>query len=190
MASIYGNAGGSLGNAGSWGGNVSASRAGARGEQLTAAVLNQLAKSVDGLAVLHDLRIPIPGVKANIDHAIVSGDRVLLLDSKLWRPGFYWTIAGRTRRGLQRFEPADKKTLPMAYQGIGKLLQNTGARLPRPLLVVWPSQPDKPQNLVFCRPAGADMVTGAHLETRLTRLLPQRADPQILAALRRLLIKS
>ena len=37
-------------------------------------------------AVLHDLRIPIPGFKANIDHAVVSGRSVLLIDSKMWKP--------------------------------------------------------------------------------------------------------
>ncbi len=37
----------------------------------------------------------MPGFKANVDHTIVSGKSVLLIDSKIWKPGFY----GSPQRG-------------------------------------------------------------------------------------------
>lgn len=58
--------------------NENVAKIGAKGEQKTEVLLDGFAKNA---AVLHDLRIPLPGFKANIDHAIVSGKSVLLIDS-------------------------------------------------------------------------------------------------------------
>ncbi|MEN8584697.1 nuclease-related domain-containing protein [Burkholderia sp. RS01] len=56
--------------------NESVAKIGAKGEQKTEVLLNSFGKNA---AVLHDLRIPIPGFKANVDHAVVSGKSVLLI---------------------------------------------------------------------------------------------------------------
>lgn len=63
---VIGKAAGSLTNSKSWLDNVGTAKVGAVGERATAAVLNRLALSLGGPSVIHDLRIPIPGVKANI----------------------------------------------------------------------------------------------------------------------------
>lgn len=67
--------------------NENVAKIGAKSEQKTEVLLNGFAKKA---AVLHDLRIPLPGFKANIDHAVVSGKSVPLIDFKMWKPGFYW----------------------------------------------------------------------------------------------------
>ena len=62
---------------------------GRRAELRTAQVLDRLASQPGGPTVLHDLAIPIPNISANIDHVVVSGRRVLIVDSKGWRPARY-----------------------------------------------------------------------------------------------------
>lgn len=61
------------------------------------------------VAVLHDLSNPLPGYKANIDHVIVRGREVVIVDSKQWAGGRYWTLFGVTRRGWARVSHADSK---------------------------------------------------------------------------------
>lgn len=181
---VYGSAGGSL-RAGFAGMNVQAASAGVRGEQATARVLNGLAGRAGGPTVLHDLDVPLPGFTANIDHAVVSGRRVVLVDSKVWRPGFYWTAAGVTRRGMARFAPADKGTLPVAARAVQRLLERrrTGGRVGGSLMVVWPSHPGRVRLWLF-RPQEARAVAGRLLERRAVSLVGCRpADPRVVQAL-------
>lgn len=96
-----------------WAANASIARIGRQGELRTAALIDAAARRY-GFTVLHDLRVPIPGFSANADHIVVSGRQVLLLDTKVWRPGFYWTFDGASFRGFSRFAPADKKTMKLA----------------------------------------------------------------------------
>ena len=53
--------------------------AGAAGERLTAAVLDDL----HGFVVFHDLRLP--GRRWNIDHVVVGPPGVVVVETKLWR---------------------------------------------------------------------------------------------------------
>ncbi len=92
----YGTAAGSLDSAHAVFGSSSANQVGAAGERRTAALLDRVAAAENGPTVLHDLRIP--GARANLDHVVVSGADVWLLDTKVWRPGFYMTVFG-TRGG-------------------------------------------------------------------------------------------
>lgn len=186
---VIGTAGGSLVGAGAtWARNAQVANAGKRGEELTARVLNALALQPGGPTVLHDLSIPIPGFTANVDHVVVSGRRVTLLDSKTWKPGFYWTLGG-TRRGLERFSFADKKTLPTAERAFGSMLSRLGVTASfRPsVLVVWPSSPAHATSLWAYRPQSAVAVTGDAFARRAARLVGNdSADPRIVAALRTL----
>src|SRR3954453_8392557 len=95
---IYGTAAAGLNNA-AWARNQDVADIGAAGEKRTAQILDGFAGKA---AILHDLRIPIPGISANIDHVVVSGRRVLILDSKVWKPGIYWSLGGANRRGFER----------------------------------------------------------------------------------------
>lgn len=154
MGRVLGQAARSLNHSESWLADQSTAKVGAKGEQRTGRILNALASAPDGPTVLHDLRIPLPGVNANIDHIVVSGKRVTILDSKVWKPGFYWTLFGATRRGLERFAPADKQTMRMAREAVTAYLQKQGLRpaVRTPLLVVWSSQKNRPtSSLAFLR---------------------------------------
>lgn len=80
-----------------WARSAGAARVGAVGEIRTAQLLEPFTLTADGPTVLHDLLIPGLGrLRANIDHVVVSGQTVLLVDSKVWAPGFVWTVFGRS----------------------------------------------------------------------------------------------
>lgn len=193
MGRVLGQAARSLNHSESWLADQSTAKVGAKGEQRTGRLLNALATAPDGPTVLHDLRIPLPGVNANIDHIVVSGRKVTILDSKVWKPGFYWTLFGATRRGLERFAPADKQTMRMARESITSYLQKQGLRadVRTPLLVVWSSQKNRPtSSLAFLRSPGASAVNGSTFETSASRFTGSKpADDGIVAALAQLLLR-
>ncbi len=182
---VIGHAGGGLDNA-SWAVNAAVARIGKTGEVRTAAILDAIAQQPGGPTVLHDLRIPIPGINANIDHVVVSGRNVYLVDAKVWRPGFYWTLSGHTFRGLERFAPADKRTMPMALESITRFLgaHHVRARVLTPLLVVWPSSEKVNLHLWAMRSPSARVVDSARFTAQAHRLVGTKpADPSIVQAL-------
>ncbi|MHB8318087.1 MAG: nuclease-related domain-containing protein [Acidimicrobiales bacterium] len=165
---------------------------GQMGEIRTARVLSVLCQG-NGPTVLHDLRIPLHGVSANIDHIVVSGKRVTIIDSKSWQPGWIWTFAGVTRRGLKRFPPGDKQTLAMARNAVSALLLRSGLdyEMGRSLVVVWSSNDSKRMKLRLFSPIGATAITSHRFSLGMKRLLgTSAADPRIVTALTRLLITS
>lgn len=185
---VIGRPGGSLIDAG-WAKNAAVADIGRSGEQRTAAVLNDLARLPSGPTVLHDLRIPIPGFSANIDHVVVAGSRVTIIDSKVWRHGLYWTAAGRTRRGLEKVDFADKRTLPTAQAALQRHL---GSRMTRDtvfgpnILAVWPAGDGSLLTFAY-RPQDAVVVHGKTLRRRLPRLTGAApADPVIVQILSQL----
>lgn len=182
---VIGRAGAGLaaGNNG-WAANADVARVGRGGELATARVLNEMAFRMGGPTVLHDLTIP--GSRANIDHVVVSGRRVTLVDTKVWKPGVYWRLGGRTFRGLARFPYADKDTMAMAVDRIAGHLRQLGvtADLRRPLTVVWPSRDGSVQMLTFSGPHGRRrLLSGPALERSTRRLGNRPADPNVVAAL-------
>lgn len=178
----YGTAGGGLKNP-TWLDNKATAAAGLQGELKTAELLASLC--TPGVAVLHDLTIP--GSQANIDHVVVSGRNITLIDAKVWKPGFYWTFRGRTRRGLERFPPADKRTMPFAKKRIEGLLTSRGvnANIRLPLIAVWSSRRNERVNLSFARAHEARLLPAEQLTTRLIGTRP--ADERVVAVLKTLL---
>lgn len=170
----------------SWAANAAVAKIGQDAEVLTGRALLEF--TALGPSVINDLRIPIPGFTANIDHVVVSGNRVLIIDSKAWAGGFYWTAGGRTRRGGTLFPEADKKTLPTAVAALERYFRSQGVgevHFERPLLAVWPRQS---ANFLLYRPQGNARVThGSRLPTWLrAHVPPAGARGDILIALARL----
>ena len=194
---VIGSAGGSLDNFHQWGsGDGSAAKHGQKGEVQTAAVLDPLTRRDGGPTVLHDLRIPLKGVSANIDHVVVSGRNVLLIDTKQWKPGFYWTFGGKSRRGLTRVPHAEKQTMIMAVQGVSGFLANQGikAHVLHPVVVVWPSSRGGRLSLWALRFPGAHVMNADRLMSRRAvggalmsrpwkRWVEDTADPAVVSAL-------
>lgn len=185
---IIGTAGGGLDNAG-WAKSTGHARAGQRAEKSTAAVLDEWARDNPGVAVLHDLNVPRQGYTANVDHAVVSGSSVLLLDAKAWAPGFVWSLGQSSFRGLKSFPAATKRTLPMARDAYAEHLARngvTGVSI-RCALVVWCSRAQGKVSTWALSAPGAQVIPGAKLAANPRRFLPRRpADPAITTALSRL----
>ena len=181
---VLGTPGGSLNDlSGKFGAGQTA--AGRDGEIRTARRLADICKP-GGPTVLHDLVLPMTGITANIDHILISGRDVRILDSKMWAPGVYWTIAGHTRRGLTRVSHADKRTMAMAVTAINKQLAGTGVRfvMKRPVLVVWPSNTKKQMMLRLFRPVGAKATTGPRFASRIGHYAGTKpANQELVAAL-------
>ena len=175
----------SLSGPGTWATSAEAREQGRRGEERTAAVLAHLL-TPGGPSVLHSLRLPMAGVEADIDHVVVAGRDVWILDSKTWRPAFYWTLRGRTRRGWRPVSFADRHTSEMALQSLRRRFveSEVSAVVHRPLVVVWPSNQASQMNLALYRPRGAKAIHGDALEGRLARMSQSGpADPAVVAVL-------
>lgn len=83
----WGQPGASLGSDPQFGG---AGQIGQLGEQMTAGILAS-ADLGPGTMVFHDL-VPSGG-PGNIDHVVLRGDTLVILDSKRWRPGVFRSVA-------------------------------------------------------------------------------------------------
>lgn len=177
-------------------GQHGAARAGAIGERLSAAALDALAArgtSLAGVTVMHDVMVPSQRYRANIDHLVVCGDTVHLIDSKRWKPGIYWTLGGRSFRGLSRFTPAEHRTMGMAADAVRSYLtrRDIKVELVTPTVVVWPSSDRSGLNTTFLRFPGAEVIAGRSLDRFLRRSYRRGsalADPQIVEALSRFLV--
>lgn len=168
-----------------WAASEEARAQGKKGEEKTAGVLARLLVP-RGPTVLHSLRLPMSGIDADIDHVVVAGHDVFVFDSKVWKPAFYWTLAGRTRRGWRRIAFADRHTAEMAVEALKSLFVRQGlhAVVHKPYIVIWPSSQRKPIDLAFYRPRGAKALHGEVLDTKLAKIAAGgSADPGIVAAL-------
>jgi hypothetical protein len=182
---IYGRAATGLQDT-SWAVNENVAKIGAKGEQKTEVLLNGFAKKA---AVLHDLRIPLPGFKANIDHAVVSGKSVLLIDSKMWKPGFYWSMLGY-RRGWEK-TPHIGKSQEYVSNAMNAFLKGTGAKVLTPQLVVWSSRDGQPLSTWMLNVPGAEVVNGLRIVPVVKSFVRGgSADPAIVRRLQELLVKA
>lgn len=186
MNGTYGRAATGLHNDASFAASAGAAKAGADGETKTAAILDGFALKA---AVLHDLRVPIPGFKANIDHVVVSGKRVLIIDTKVWKPGFYWTLFGINRRGSERVDHTAKDQAWL-QQALITYLRGTGAVVAVPHLAVWSSRPSAAPVFWLLRVPGTRVLHGEALLGFVKRFIGRApADPVITRKLMELCVK-
>ena len=165
MNGVYGKAGTGLKNT-SWAVNADVARIGAAGEERMQGLLDSFRLQA---AVFHDLRIPIPGFKANIDHVIVSGRDVLVIDTKNWMPGFYWSLGGTNRRGLKRVKYTEKDQA-WVQRALTTFLAGTGAKVRTPIVAVFPSREGK-ANTTFMRVPGATVVPAGSITGHVERFI-------------------
>lgn len=171
-----------------WAVNSTVAAIGAIGEKRTEDVLNPLARREGSFTVLHDVAIPVPGFSANIDHVVVYGRRVLVIDTKAWsgeQP--YWSCRGRVFRGWQRFAPAEKispapnRGLLFAVRSLVDFLRfQPLSRFDTPLVVVWPASARHHMRVRWLRLRGVRVIAGHRLHRELSRRqYLKEADPAI-----------
>lgn len=77
---VFGRPGGSLNSAGF---DSDATNAGIEGEKRVAAVLDEFVKKTRGAYVFHSVKLP--GHYGDIDHVLIVGTKLVVIDSKNWR---------------------------------------------------------------------------------------------------------
>ena len=99
-------------------------RAGLKGEQLTGDVLNTIAKRSLGFYVFHSIGWPAGG--GDTDHAVIKGNKVFIIDSKMWKNKRTYVVnsRGTVLRGTVRFEGGKLRT-PYALEVWRKILPKT-----------------------------------------------------------------
>ena len=108
---VFGIGGGALSRGGNRFGKENTAK-GVIGERRTALALESLLH-IPGTRIFHGLRFPGSRV-ADIDHAVVNGDRVVFIDSKNWKPGEYrWLEADKL--GYVRGSRVDRRDIHMDH---------------------------------------------------------------------------
>jgi len=146
--------------------------------------------------VIHDVMLPSDRYKANIDHIVIAGKNVLIIDSKVWSPGFYATVAGHTyvlhskktrnsyNKAFARFEAGDHKTLPLTLSVLNSWAANNGlypVTFMDPIMLVWPPEGKQNPSLRFYSPQGsAKAVSPEKARIRLANTIPNHAPDPIL----------
>jgi len=189
LGASYGIPGGSLHAGAAWAVNDDVAAMGKSGEEATAAILVKHCLTPGGATVFHDLSVP--GSTANIDHLVVAGRTVWMVDAKRWKPGFYIKLGARVYRfhhgdGVERFAPAEKSTMVMAGDRLTRWLAGRGIRFRfRPsTVVVWPSSQSVPLRMWAARSMpGARLVSPDQFSDLASRRCRGTADPALVAAL-------
>ncbi|MCZ4326725.1 nuclease-related domain-containing protein [Brachybacterium paraconglomeratum] len=188
---VLGVAGSGLVNA-DWAASKNIAKMGRRGEVSTATVLNSAARSAGGPTVLH--HVQPDGAVADVDHILVAGRSVYLLDSKVWKPALYWTRGGRHRRSvsLLAHEPAahlpTPEDLARSRARVSRVLEAASiddADVIGPVIVVWPSSEKRLISTSLLHLGdGVTVVPGRSLERAVHRMSRQgSADQRIVRAL-------
>lgn len=84
---VFGTAGGSLNSAGF---DERATQAGIDGERRVGAILDKLAKSHPGVYVFHAVKLP--GHYGDLDHVVLVGSTVIVIDTKNWKSNARYTL--------------------------------------------------------------------------------------------------
>ena len=164
---VFGVPGGGLRGDVSWAANRETARVGRTGELRSGVLLGGVVER--GGTVFHDVRLV--GSNANADHVVVSGCRVTVVDSKVWRPGVYWWCGGLWR-GFSRVSYGGRADLSWVVRRLRGVLSGSGVRFARPVLLVWSSQRRTAPNVRWLWIPGTRVVLGEGLTVgRLARLV-------------------
>ncbi|SHF37320.1 nuclease-related domain-containing protein [Streptoalloteichus hindustanus] len=107
-----------------------------QGERLTATLLNRYLTRLPGVRIFHGLALP-GSVFADVDHAVLCGRRLVLIESKLWLPGHYGADdAGELTRNGHLFRGGAIR-LPEAVARYRELLPEVEVR---GALLIYPSR--------------------------------------------------
>jgi hypothetical protein len=152
--------------------------AGAAGEHRSAALLNWRYADDSSTWVLHHCRAP--GFShADVDHVVVRGSTVVVIDTKCWKPGRYRRLGDTVFYGATPFGAVDHVLL-------GQVVIRVSADLPgisvHGLGAVWASKPTRlglgfgPWRVRF--PGGVPVCHGKDLLATVEKLLgPHSGDP-------------
>lgn len=171
-----------------WAASKFVAKLGRQGEVRTALILNEIARRPGGPTVLH--HVTPEGSSADIDHVLVAGNEVHMIDSKVWKPAAYWTFGGVHRRSfsLLSTEVAENLPTPDKIERARKRLTGQleaagvhGITVYGPHYVVWPSREGGTvSTLMLNLGEGTSIVPGASFQ-RFARRIARKGTANRLA---------
>jgi hypothetical protein len=105
-------------------------------ERLTADLAARYLTRIPGVRIFHGLAAEVGSVFADIDHAVLCGNRLVLIESKRWLPGHYDVDEGGLRRNGHRFRGGTIR-LPDGVAAYRRLLPGLEVR---GVLLLYPSR--------------------------------------------------
>lgn len=179
----------------SWAASKRVAQIGRTGEVRTAGILNDVARTPGGPTVLH--HITPEGSDADVDHVLVAGTRVHMIDTKVWKPAVYWSMGGIHRRSVSLMShevvehAPDYGAIERARGRMQRTLEHAGVgpfELVGPFYVVWSSSESKPVTTTFLNLGpGTTVIPGQGLLKAARRMgRGGTASPRIVEALARL----
>ena len=100
---------------------------GSTGEKFTAEMMQQLLK-IPGTRIFHGLKFP-GSETADVDHALINGNKIALIDSKMWTGGDYrWGHDGMILRSNASTSAELHTNFPYAVEGYGRDLIEASVR--------------------------------------------------------------
>lgn len=145
---------------------------GIEGERLTAAEVAWFLGAIPGVRLVNSIEFPGTSSGADVDHAVVCGDKVAFIDSKAWKPGQYALVHGQDAirvgtSGAWDYYPAHMPTAVDLYQALLAKRRLRGVDV-RGYVVVHPKSLAEPLRLSNDGGAGlVRLVTAQELVTEL-----------------------
>jgi hypothetical protein len=200
MGQIYGKAGKSLakGQNHDFAASGEVARLGFLGEQMVGGILNSAMEGRPNVHVFHDVNIPLQnsGYNANIDHILLIGNCLYLIDAKRWSAGFYFRLGRfclrKSNSGkFQLFPSGAKKTMCLARDKMTLYLQQIGTvyHIKKSYLVLCAPKDTGKFNLSLYKPYGATAITSQDFRQILERdefKSNSPSNPKLVEALKRL----
>lgn len=175
-----------------WAASKFVAKLGRQGEVRTAQILNDVARRPGGPTVFHHLTPD--GSTADIDHILIAGNDLHMIDSKVWKPAAYWTFRGTHRRSFSLMKTEIAENLPTpekihrARQRLADQLEATGitgVNICGPHYVIWPSREGGTVNTTMLDlGAGTSIVPGSSFDRFARRISkPGTANRRLVEAL-------
>lgn len=130
-------------------------------ERLTADLAARYLTHIPGVRIFHGLAAEVGSVFADIDHAVLCGNRLVLIESKRWLPGHYDVDEGGLRRNGHRFRGGTIR-LPDGVAAYRRILPGLEVR---GVLLLYPSR--------------AGSITVGDDETDFPPMVPERFVQEI-----------
>ncbi|WP_067783504.1 nuclease-related domain-containing protein [Actinomyces vulturis] len=147
---------------------------GASAERDTAAIIDDLSVEREN-DILHS--VPIASGKADIDHIVVGSKGVFVIDTKKWKPGWYFSIGSKCFRicsgKIERFKAGESHSLSRSIESMRtKEIPVRGSAV-----VVWPSNSRGKCHTLFMRyPGGIKVIKPSALKPRVSRTVGKKSN--------------
>jgi hypothetical protein len=160
---------------------------GASGERRTAVMLQALVDRYPSVHVFHGVPWPTDATDADIDHILVAGPFVLVIDSKAWAPGTYEALSTNlVARNGSPFAGSDVKVEEERRQVRASIVGVVKDVCTSAMVIIQGDSPGSVKVIEHTSPEKLDLQIGEEVEDFLIQVIDQQeifsrvVDPRIL----------